>query len=326
MTFDFTENPGEEWDRFVEKHTDVLFYYSIWSRVLKEGLGGRPYYSYLRDETGIVCGMPGVILTYYGVSLFYSSIPYGGFIGDRILFQSFMKRFVEWIRNVDIVYITPYSADLEGEYSRDFKSTSEAATRIDLKGLVSQDVPSCFKTSLRQGIKKADRIGLEVTRCDDGDSFVAAHRLYRQAMRRNSAIARYSESWFNAIQHIMAHEQRAFVYVANYGGIPVAASIIVNSKRGYHFLHIGSSTEHLKLNANDVIACRIIEDAIREGKEYIDFMLSDPSDTRLIWWKEKFGGTTIMLNKYRAISSPLKYAAWASAKKLYPVIKGIINN
>lgn len=320
MNFEVTEDPGEEWDRFAENQTDVLFYYSVWGEVLKVGLGGRPYYFYQKNADGIVCGMPGVILTYYGIRLFYSSIPYGGFIGERSLFESFMNRVVEETKNADIAYFAPFSADDDEGYGSRFTATAEVATRIDLTGRNLAEMPSCWEASVRQSLNKAVRLGVEVERCDDRESFLTAHRLYLQTMERNGAIARYPEKWFGALHQILAGGGRVCVYMARHNGIPVSATVVVNSKAGYHLLHSGSSTEHLRLRANDVIVCEIIKAGIREGKEYIDLMFSDPSDTKLIRWKEKFGGSTVMLHKFRRINSPFKNVLWDSAKKIYPLL------
>lgn len=38
------ESPKEEWDEFSLRYTDLIFYQSVWSRVLKKGLGGQPLY------------------------------------------------------------------------------------------------------------------------------------------------------------------------------------------------------------------------------------------------------------------------------------------
>jgi len=321
MKLEICEHPGKEWDRFVENHTHILFYYSVWSEVLQEGLGGRPYYLYLKDAAGrIICGMPGVVLTYYGIRLFYSFIPYGGYIGDQALFESFMSRFKEESKIADIVYVSPYLPDRDEEYSKFFTSAREAATRIDLKGRRETDVFSCFEPSVRQSINKAARCGVEVVRCDDRESFLIAYRLYLQTMERNRAIARYTEKWFGALHRILAGKGLAFVCLARHDGANVSATVVIDSGKGYHLLHSGSSTEQLSLRANDVIVCELLKAAIREGKESVDFMFSDPLDTNLIRWKEKFGGSTSMLNKYSWINSPLKSALWNSAKRAYPLL------
>ena len=44
------ESPGEEWDEFASRYTDLIFYQSVWSQVLKEGLGGQPLYFCLKER------------------------------------------------------------------------------------------------------------------------------------------------------------------------------------------------------------------------------------------------------------------------------------
>ena len=53
------ESPGKEWDEFASRYTDLIFYQSVWSQVLKEGLGGQPLYFCLREGGDIVAGLPG---------------------------------------------------------------------------------------------------------------------------------------------------------------------------------------------------------------------------------------------------------------------------
>jgi hypothetical protein len=58
------ESPGKEWDEFASRYTDLIFYQSVWSQVLQEGLGGQPLYFYLREGGTIVAGLPGVLLNF----------------------------------------------------------------------------------------------------------------------------------------------------------------------------------------------------------------------------------------------------------------------
>lgn len=318
MNFVISENPGVEWDAFAKRHTSSLFYCSAWGQVLKNGLGSQLCYMYLESSDGIVCGMPGIILKYYGVKLFYSAIPYGGCIGCVDLFDDFMERVVAATKAVDVVYVTPYAQVREEAYSAHFKMFVEIATRIDLRGRGLDAVWSDFKPSVRQSLNKGRRLGVKIWRGSDRESFLVAHRLYLQTMQRNRAIARYGNNWFNALHDILAGDERVFVYLAHYGGSPISATVVVNSELGYHLLHSGSCPEYLWLRANDLIVCEIISDAIRERKEFVDFMFSEQQDTNLIRWKEKFGGNSILWSKYRRINSPLKHVFFSTAKKIYP--------
>jgi len=48
------ESPGKEWDEFAFQHTDLIFYQSVWSEVLRRGLGGQPLYFYLIEGGEVV--------------------------------------------------------------------------------------------------------------------------------------------------------------------------------------------------------------------------------------------------------------------------------
>lgn len=314
MEFVISEQPGAEWDAFVERHTDLIFYTSLWSEVLKKGLGGQPCYMSLRDGGRILCGMPAAIITLCGIRFLYGSFPYGGYVGASALFDHFMREMFSATAFADILYVSPYSPELDACYAKYFKATAEAATRIDLKGKTPKEIQSGFKSSARFRIKKGARLGLEVLRCNDRESFVAAHGLYLQSMRRNKAIARYSIGWFEALRQVLADQGRVTVYLAKHGEVPVSAMVVINSDKGFHFLHIGSSTEYLHLCANDLVVSEVISDAIRAGKDYVDLMFSNPRDINLVRWKEKFGGRTVLLNKHRHVNSPVKYVLWNSAK------------
>ena len=50
------ETPGKEWDEFASQYTDLIFYQSVWSEVLKKGLGGQPLYFYLKEGERDCCG------------------------------------------------------------------------------------------------------------------------------------------------------------------------------------------------------------------------------------------------------------------------------
>ena len=90
MELGIFESPGREWDEFASRYTDLIFYQSLWSRVLKEGLGGQPLYFYLKEGREIVAGLPGVLLNFRVVKILYASIPYGHLIGERSHYSAFM--------------------------------------------------------------------------------------------------------------------------------------------------------------------------------------------------------------------------------------------
>jgi len=319
MKFDVTDNPGKAWEAFAEKHADTPFGSFRWSKVVKEGLKGEPLWFILKNGTEIVGGMAGVLLKHGGIRLLYCSIPYGGYLGDKRHFGLFMDAFCAETGFADIIYLSPYDSDPSLGYAGMFTAHPETVTRIDLRGKDLQEVQSCYAPSVRQSLNKGVRLGLRVECRRDRSSFVVAHRLYLETMRRNNAIARYPQRWFAAICDHLAIIGEACVYLVFSGDMPISATVVVDSPKTKHLLHSGASTEHLSLRANDLVVCEIIREAFRGGAETVDFMFSDPKDLPLIGWKEKFGGQSFEVNKYRKINSPLKHALWQGAKKVAPL-------
>lgn len=320
MTIEMTDNPVGDWDRFAHGQNDLIFYTSSWSRVLRDGLGGTPCYLSRRQGGEIVAGLPGVTLTFGPLKLYYSSIPYGGYLGDPRLGGEFLAAVPEKLRGVDILYLTPFRSQASPDYRIFPEAANERVTRISLAGKTEGEIVATWEPSVRQSLNKASREGVGVTCRTDEEAFLVAHRLYLQTMARNRAIARYPEQWFRALHRHLAADGGALVYLAEHGGTAVSATVAVVSGSGVHLLHSGSSVDHLFLRSNDLIVCTIIRDAVRSGKEFLDLMQSDPRDGKLVRWKEKFGGFSEDLPKYVLVNSPVKAALWNGAKRLYPFL------
>ena len=129
------ESPGQEWDEFASRYTDLIFYQSVWSQVLKEGLGGQPLYFYLREGGEIVAGLPGVLLNFRILKILYASIPYGNLIGQKSYYPSFLELLEKEVgrRGIDQIRLT------ESPFSNcrppgSFKSIPAKCTLLDLKG------------------------------------------------------------------------------------------------------------------------------------------------------------------------------------------------
>ena len=110
------ESPGKDWDEFASRYTDLIFYQSIWSELLRKGLGGQPLYFYLKEGGEIVAGLPGVLLTFSFFKILYASIPYGGLIGKKDFFPLFMELIEKEFerKGIDQVRITesPFSVPI----------------------------------------------------------------------------------------------------------------------------------------------------------------------------------------------------------------------
>ena len=212
------ETPGQEWDELVSRHTDLIFYQSFWSEVLKKGLGGQPLYFYLREGGGIVAGLPAVLFTLKIFKVLYASIPYGGFIGDRSTFpafsslleREFRERGIDQVRVTDSPFSTPYSPV-------GFSPVLSRCSLLDLKGFNKENIWEDYRSEVRRAIRKAQKNGLSVN----------SSRFERRRPRfsttsmflpyRNRTGTKYPLQWFNTLFEMLIEQGRADIFFARKG-------------------------------------------------------------------------------------------------------------
>src|SRR4030043_2247663 len=83
----------EELVEFFERHSCLIFNRSEWSDVLREGLGSEVVSYVLRKDGKIILALPGIILNFKILKMFYSNIPYGGGVGETKHFYLFCELF-----------------------------------------------------------------------------------------------------------------------------------------------------------------------------------------------------------------------------------------
>src|SRR4030043_892559 len=83
----------EELVEFFERHSCLIFNRSESSDVLREGLGSEVVSYVLRKDGKIILALPGIILNFKILKMFYSNIPYGGVVGGTKQFYPFSRPF-----------------------------------------------------------------------------------------------------------------------------------------------------------------------------------------------------------------------------------------
>ena len=293
------ETPGQEWDEFVSRHTDLIFYQSFWSEVLKRGLGGRPLYFYLRDGGKIVAGLPAVLFNFKIFRILYASIPYGGFIGDRSAFlpfsslldTEFRKRRFDQVRVADSPFLEPYQPN-------SFKSLSAACNVLDLRGRSKESLWDGYKKYVRRDIRKAQRSEIVIRRGTSGGDVKRFYELYLASMERNKAMAKYPFLWFEALHDIVAGKGLGTFLIAEVNQIAIAGVVLIYSPTSTHYFHNGSHSKFLKLCPNELLIHYCLEEAVEKNHSYFDFMGSDSKDLSLIRFKEKWGSQSIDIHTY----------------------------
>jgi hypothetical protein len=312
------ESPGQEWDEFASRYTDLIFYQSAWSQLLKEGLGGQPLYFYLREGGEIVAGLPGILLNFRIFKILYASLPYGNLMGEReyfglfieILEDEFRKRKIDQVRMTESPFCTPYPLN-------SFKALIAKCTLLDLKRFGQEGFGEGYREGIRRAIRKAQKKGLYVKRATSRKEVEVFYRLYLSSMERNRAAAKYPLRWFYAFYEILIQRGMGDILFAMTGEDRYAAGVVlVHSTTSYHYLHNGSAADYLEARPNDLIVDYIIRKGVKEGKTILDFMGSDRDDLSLIRFKEKWGSQSLDVQTYVKDYHPLRCRIWELGRKL----------
>src|SRR4030042_3517320 len=284
------ESPGQEWDEFASRYTDLIFYQSVWSQVLKEGLGGQPLYFCLREGGEIVAGLPGILLNFRIFKILYASIPYGHLIGEKPYYIALMQLLEREFRKkgIDQVRLTesPFSDSYPPE---SFKPISTKSTLLDLKGYDKEKIWEGYKKNIRRDIRKAQRSGIAICSVDSMEGINIFYKLYLASMERNRAMAKYPLRWFETLYEMITRRGLGAFLVAELNEVAIAGVVLIYSASSAHYFHNGSQYEFLKFCPNELLVHFSLAKAIEKGNSFFDFMGSDPNDLSLIRFKEKWG-------------------------------------
>lgn len=316
MELEIFESPGREWDEFASRYTDLIFYQSLWSQVLRKGLGGQPLYFYLREGGQIVAGLPAVLLNFTIIKILYASIPYGNPIGEKSYYPAFMELLEKEFRKrgIDQVRLTesPFSEPFQ---PGPFKPLTAVCTLLDLRGFDKERIEESYRDEIRRAVRKARKNQLFVKGLTSQEEAKVFYQLYLSSMERNQAAAKYPLRWFVALDEILIQRGKADILFAMKGDHYAAGVVLVYSSGSIHYLHNGSERAYLENRPNDLILDHIIRAGIEGGKAFLDFMGSDKEDLSLLRFKEKWGGRSFDIHTYVKDYHPLRCRAWELGKR-----------
>jgi lipid II:glycine glycyltransferase (peptidoglycan interpeptide bridge formation enzyme) len=251
------------------------------------------------------------------IKILYASIPYGNVIGDPSYFPAFMdlldqelrKKGIDQVRMAESPFFKPNPHP-------SFRSISSKCTLLDLKGLNKEGIREGYRSEIRRALRKAEKSGLSTKRAISREEIDTFYQLYLSSMKRNRAMAKYPRQWFHAVFEILVRQKKADILFAIKGENDYAAGVVViYSPTSCHYLHNGSVEDYLESRPNDLIVDQIIQEGVKEGKIFLDFMGSDPQDLSLIRFKEKWGGRSMDLRTFVKDYHPVKCKIWEMGKR-----------
>ena len=311
------ETPGREWDEFASRYTDLIFYQAAWSEVLRKGLGGQPLYFCLKEGKDIVAGLPGVLFNFKIFKLFYSSIPFGNFLGEKTLFHSLMellekdleRRGIDQVRISDSPFLEPYCPS-------SYRGLSAKVSLLDLRGADKERIWNSHKKYIRRDVRKAEKSGVTIRLGSSAEDINLFYDLYLASMERNRAVAKYPFQWFRVLCEGGSGKSLGTIRFAVLNQTAIAGVVLVHSATTTHYFHNGSRSEFLKYCPNELLVHSSIEDAVDRRSSFFDFMGSDSDDASLLKFKEKWGSQSKDIYTYVKDCHPFRCRIWEWGKKM----------
>ncbi len=281
--------PDKKWDEFVSSHSHLIFHTSLWSKVLKEGYGSKMRYLVMEEKGEWLSALPGMMVGNRFFKVFYSLIPYGGFIGDRKYLAEFLILLSQWARKEKIQRIQIVDlAVKKSEELPDFKCMESNRHVLDLKGKSTDEILKNYHDALKRNIKTALKSDLEFERIRTQEEVDQFYHLYLTSMKRKAALIKYPHGLFKKIYDLLVPEFADILFVKHQNQ-PVAGIVVIYSEDAAHYFHGGSDSRYLSLRPNDLLFHHAIRIAREKGKSYFDFMGSDKKFLSLMQFKDKWG-------------------------------------
>ncbi len=283
------EEPDKKWDEFVFSHSQLIFHTSLWWKVLKQGYGCGTKYLVVEDGGKWLSALPGIMVGNRFFKVFYSLIPYGGFIGDRNRIPEFLNLLNDWAKKENIQRIQIVDLAIKKkEDLPDFNCVESYRHVLELKSKSPDQIWKNYHDGLKRNIKTALKSDLSFEKIKSREEVNQFYRLYLDSMKRNQALAKYPFKLFQKIYDLLVPEFSDIFFVKHHNQ-PVAGIVLIYSMDSAHYFHGGSNSQFLHLRPNDLLFHHAIQMAQERRKTYFDLLGSDKKFLSLIQFKDKWG-------------------------------------
>lgn len=321
------EDDFQEWDEFVSRFTTSLFCQSIWTEILREGLGAHPlcFAGFLNKKLVSVCS--GIVLKAGPFRLFYSSIPYGGILGDVEHRDEFIKLVMDSLkkRGIHRVRIQP-DPFLECRIT-ELRQTLAFFPLLDLRTLDRQNPIISFKKKIRRDIRKPTKKGVVVYSAKSYEDVKAFYKLYLMSMKRNLAVAKYPLEYFNAMFRHLRNKNIMTIYLGQLDESFIAGIVTIRSSNIVHYVYGGMDYRYRDTGAIDLLVYSSIKDSMTQGAEWFDFGGTSPEDEALLRYKTKWGSLVRDVYTVDMDIHPIVCGIFDMANKMlsYPQVANLYN-
>jgi lipid II:glycine glycyltransferase (peptidoglycan interpeptide bridge formation enzyme) len=296
---------------FFKTYSPSIFNRVEWSEVLKEGFGSEVASYCLRKDGEIVLSLPGIVLDFKILKMFYSNIPYGGFVGEMDYLSSFLTFLEKRLKEEHIHFIRigknfqTQFPELEG-YRKEVAYTH----LLYLDQYTEESLWNNYKKRVRRDVRKAEKSGISIHEASDLKEIDILYDLYLETMKRNEAYNTWTKKALHAIYYHFAQKGEAKILLARLKNEIIAGIILIFSPETVYYFFAASAKKYLPLCPNDLLVHHGICLAIRERRRFFDLMTSQKEDIALMNFKEKWGAQKHPFYFYEKSLSPFRAWLW----------------
>jgi hypothetical protein len=261
-----------------------------WFCVLQEGFNAPVVCYCLEEDEKIYLALPGIILDFKIMKMFYSNIPYGGFVGEMQYLSTFLPLLEKSLKK-DHIHSIRIAKDSKTQFPELGGYLKEMAFThlLDLDEMTEESLWENYKKRVRRDVRKAEKSGIRIDQASDLKEVDILFDLYLETMKRNEAYNVWTRNMLHAIYHHLVEKGEAEFLLAKIKDEVIAGIILLFSHETVYYFFAASSRKYLSLCPNDLLVHNGICLSIRKGKKYFDLMASQKEDVALMNFKEKWG-------------------------------------
>ncbi len=291
------------WDACVGQHPDgVIYHHSGWGKVLQETYGYQPLHLAVQGpDPQTLAGIMPWGLARRGRRAALVSVPFAAYcpcllppaaLPDAV---AFMRE-----RHPDVARIELRLLDDRGDSVGGSARRADYVTHfLDLAPGPEQLFRACHESSIRQRIRRAEKLGLAF-RTADSETDLRRFYTLETSVRRKHGLPPQPFAFFRNLSHAFAPLGHMHLGVVEQEGRVVAAAVLLNLNGVYHLEYSATDARFMRLGANQKLIWECIRLACDNGGRRFDFGRSSLQNASLIEFKERWGAVRRNLYYYGA--------------------------
>jgi hypothetical protein len=291
---------NSEWDKLAFTHPDAtIFHSSSWAKVLSKTYGHQPFYLQLSTAVGVAALIPLMEISSRITGRRGVCLPFSDFCAPLVFDGDGSNTVQSEILRVAQTRRWKYFELRGGNETMPPSATSAATFYGHSLSLVSkqEDVWLRFNSSIRRGIRKASKSGLEIEISDDRDSIMQFFKLHTKTRRRHG-LPPQPLTFFSSIYEEVMRAGHGFVVLARKGSRVAAAAVFF--KFGRNGLYKFGASDHAcqELRGNNLTMWEGIKFLAQAGCHRLHLGRTSIDNDGLRHFKQGWGTSEEKLNYF----------------------------